>query len=289
MQTDDVLAGRPEGIRQPFTEADFDTAIFNNPGKDQFLIDSEVHRLVLNVTYGLTKNFQFDLEIPYLRESGGYLDGFIQNFHDNFGFDQAGRDTLFKDDSTQALFLNGQKLFISSFEESGLSDVVLSAKIPLYRSHQYVPLLNARFAVKFPTGDEEKLLGSGNYDWGFNLYATKIFKKSCIHGNFGVVIPGDWDLFPDLDISNVYSILIAWEYVPRSNISILIQDLAQTSYYKDATDSPLSKVSHEISVGIKMSIRKDMAWVFSFTENHAELNTSPDIGFHVGFLALCCD
>jgi len=241
------------------------------------------------VTYGLTKNLQLDLEIPYLRESGGYLDGFIQNFHDNFCFDQAGRDTLFKDDSTHALFLNGQKLFISSFEESGLSDVVLSAKFPIYKGHRYTPLLNARFAVKFPTGDEEKLLGRGNYDWGFNLYATKIFKKSCIHGNFGVVIPGDWDIFPDLDISNVYSILIAWEYVPRSNISILIQDLAQTSYYKDATDSPLSKVSHEISAGIKMSIRKDMAWVFSFTENHGELNNSPDIGFHVGFLALCCD
>ena len=38
-----------------------------------------------------------------------------------------------------------------------------------------------------------------------------------------------------------------------------------------------------------MNIRKDMKWVFSFTENHVEFNNSPDVGFHVGFLALGCD
>ena len=280
-----ITAGRSNGVRTPFSEGDFDRVIAENPGRDQFFLDLETSRLSFLATYGVTDHFQVDIEVPFLSIGGGMLDNLVQEFHDAAGLGQSGRDTFPKNATTLALFLDGQKIFRSGFNYSGLGDVVVSAKVPLYEGGPVIPMLGARVAVKLPTGNPDHLLGSGNVDVGVNLTASKMFGASCLHFNLGAVRPGGWDLLPQLDPEPYYTLLVAWEIVSsaNSNISYLVQDLARTSTFREATDSELGDVSHEISFGIKVDVSRNLRLVGALTENHASYNNSSDIGFHFGF------
>lgn len=129
-RTFDLESGRTKGERIRYTEADFDRVIADNPGKDQFFLDLETSRLAFLFTYGLTKNLQIDVEVPFLHIGGGVMDGLVQNFHDNFSLGQSGRTTVPRGDTTLALFLDGNKLFLSGFSFNGLGDVVITARFP---------------------------------------------------------------------------------------------------------------------------------------------------------------
>lgn len=285
-RTFDLESGRTKGERTPFTEADFDRVIADNPGKDQFFLDLETSRLAFLFTYGLTKNLQINVEVPFLHIGGGVMDGLVQNFHDNLSLGQSGRTTVPRGDTTLALFLDGNKLFLSGFSFSGLGDVVITARFPLVQGKGLLPRMSGRVAAKLPTGDYRKLLGSGHADYGIDLDTAFLYKTGCLHINLGVVFPGKWKLVPGLDPKPIYSILFAWEIVPsgNKNVSYLIQDLAKTSPFRDSTDTELSELSHEISFGMKIDIRKSIRLTLALTENHSGFNNSSDIGFHLGLL-----
>lgn len=47
-------------------------------------IDAEIQRFYADIKYGILDNFEIGIDVPYFAYSGGYLDGFIQNFEDTF-------------------------------------------------------------------------------------------------------------------------------------------------------------------------------------------------------------
>ena len=288
--TTDIQNRRTNGVRKPFLESDFDELIARKPGKDQYFLDMETSRISFLFVYGLTDDLQVDVEIPYLSFGGGFQDGLIENFHDTFGLGQDGRESFHQNDTTFALFLDGNKLFRSSFAYAGVGDVVVSAKLPIYGGGKFAPMLGVRLSLKLPTGDPDRLLGSGNVDYGFNFTSSFAFDGSSLHTNFGAVFPGGWDLVPGLKPDPIYSVLVAWEFVPHGNpdISYLVQDLVQTPTFGSSTDTELSEVLHEISLGMKVDLTKNLRVTLALTENHKTLNNSPDIGFHVGLTTTCC-
>lgn len=288
-RTDSITEGRTEGVRIPFREADFDKVIADNPGKDQFFLDMEIFRVNFLFTYGLTQDLQLDVEVPFLHIGGGVQDGLIENFHNNLGLGQAGRDTFPRGETTLALFLDGKKVFLSDFSFSGLGDVVVSVKWPIYEGAEgstFLPKIDARVAVKLPTGDADKLLGSGHADYGIGIGSSILFGRGCLHLNLGAIFPGDWDLVPGLDPDPIYSILVAWEFLLGRNphISYLIQDRVNTSPFRTSSDTELAELAHEISFGMKIDLTPNDRITLALTENHSGFNNSSDIGFHFGYV-----
>ncbi|MCH9047077.1 MAG: DUF3187 family protein [SAR324 cluster bacterium] len=288
-RTGGITAGRTEGVRNPFREADFDRVIADNPGTDQFFLDMETLRVVLLFTYGVTEDLQVDVELPFLAIGGGILDNLIQEFHDTLGLGQSNRTTFPKNATTLALFLNGEKLFRSGFSYKGLGDVVVSAKWPIYEGAEgdkFLPKIDARVAVKLPTGDADRLLGSGHTDYGIGVASSILFGRGCLHLNLGAIFPGDWDLLPGLDPDPIYSLLVAWEFLLGANpdISYLIQDKITTSPFRTASDTELAELSHEVSFGMKIDLTPNDRITLALTENHSGFNNSSDIGFHFGYV-----
>ena len=148
-----------------------------------------------------------------------------------------------------------------------------------------------RAAVKLPTGDSDKLLGSGNPDYGLNFSATLLETgNNFVLVNFGAVYPGDWELVPELDPDPIYSAVVSWEFVPSGhpNVSYILQDLVQTPTFGSSTVTELGEVSHETTAGLKFGSVEHTVWTFAVTENHTGFDNNVDLHIHVGLLSACC-
>jgi len=161
--------------------------------REQILLDGETTRMTLGGRYGLSKSVELGVEIPYIVHSGGFLDGFIINYHDSFGFPQGGRDQAPRNRLLYRYSLDGvEKLKIDS-SGNGLGDIGLTAGLQIYHDAQEYPRAVAlRASVKLPTGDSASLHGSGSTDFSFLITASDDYKLPLGHGGFcGSRVDGD--------------------------------------------------------------------------------------------------
>ncbi|MDH5427036.1 MAG: transporter [Nitrospirota bacterium] len=64
--------------------------------------------------------------------------------------------------------------------ESGLGDVTLGARYYLFDEQDWVPSVNLTGRVKFPTANEDKGLGTGEFDYGFGTELAKFLTRDLI-------------------------------------------------------------------------------------------------------------
>jgi hypothetical protein len=279
---------QPRNGRGVLTREVAERLVQEQPEEEAFLFDTEVERWSLNVFYGLSDAVMIEAELPILRFGGGFLDPVIENFHNTFGFPDDSRPDFRKNISEAFLYINRQFLYFGpeDLDGAGLGDLVLSSKFRLLRGGKSWPAITARAVIKLPTGDPQKLRGSGSMDYGLDLIVSKPFTKSCLHLNLGAVAPGKWELMPNLYPSPIYSALLSYERLVGKNTSLILQNLASSNVLTGVTDSGIGKISHEITIGLEIDHPPWLRWTFSLTENYAQYNNSPDIGFHVGVMYL---
>jgi len=126
--------------------------------------DLETFRGSLVASYGLRDDWQLSLEVPWVSHDGGFLDDFIYEWHDFFGLPQNGRS---KDDSDQ---LDVSYLSGVSFELPGPERGVGDIRFNLAHSRPWNDrTLILSTELKLPTGDFDKLTGSGGVDFSAGI------------------------------------------------------------------------------------------------------------------------
>jgi len=135
---------------------------------DELIVtDAETLRTSLIFSYALKDNWQIGIEVPYIRHGSGFLDDFIYDWHDFFGMPQNGRSKA-TSDRMQISYLSGSNsLFaISGSDVGGLGDIrINTAHSRSWKNRKLV----ISSELKFPTGDFDKLTGSGGYDFSVGL------------------------------------------------------------------------------------------------------------------------
>ena len=167
----------------------FDTALEN---QEKLVNDLETSRGSLVASYGLRDSWQLSVEMPYVSHDGGFLDDFIYNWHDFFGLPQNGR-TRDNSDQLDVSYLSGVSFRLPG-PESGIGDVRFNVA--------YSRLLDNRTLIfsaelKLPTGEFERLTGSGGTDFSAGLtindpYSLEEYRLTLYGGLAGVVL-GDLD------------------------------------------------------------------------------------------------
>ncbi len=80
----------------------------------------------------------------------------------------------------------------TSRTESGLGDLVLRGRYYLVDEANYVPLIAVTGRIKFPTADEDRGLGTGEFDKGFGFEFSKFFGDDWIgYADVGYTFIGD--------------------------------------------------------------------------------------------------
>lgn len=131
-------------------------------GDEIFVADGETTRLEVVWRRGIAGRFELGLELPYLTHQRGGLDSFIDEWHDWFGFPDGARDERPRDALEFALQENGRLLLDEREPVDGIGDLRLLAGVALRQGRRQD--LSLRTSVKLPTGDDDRLLGSGAVD-----------------------------------------------------------------------------------------------------------------------------
>lgn len=245
-------------------------------------LDMELWRGVTMARYGFSDFLELGLEIPFQGMGGGFLDAFIQNYHNAFGFPNAGRD-LVPNGSYAFLVTSGGAPLYSAPASVGLGDISLSAKWKLAEEEKW-PGLAVKAAFKIPTGSASKGLGSGNPDGAMALYAQKSFGRFHSYTEFGFVANGGTRSLGPILRPFVVTAGQAFEFNLGNHLSALVQLNTNTPLFHGTGLTELDHMPLDLVIGLRgqHSPAKGLHrinWQVAFTEDPAA--NDPSIDFSV--------
>lgn len=249
-------------------------------GSESLIIDGETAVLDLLFHKRTSEKYRFGLHVPLVQHSSGGLDNFIENYHDALGLPPGDRD---KRESNQFLFQyirEGVTILDKSTESSGLGDIRILADRTLKNTRQFA--ITAHASIKFPSGDSEKLTGSGAMD--FSGWLTGDYQwNNRWHSSWhtGLLWMGQGDVLPDQQNDHAYFLggSLAWELSPA--ITLQIQTDWHSALYEQS-DLKLLGPSLSLTTGgrIKMGRYGDLA--IAVLED-IDVGSAPDVQLHLGW------
>jgi hypothetical protein len=251
------------------------------PGETAFVLDGETLRAVVSVSWGAAPGVEIGIEIPLLRHGGGFLDPAIDWYHDRFGFPEGGRPA-FDQGLFHAGYVGDGDGFLLTDGASGLGDIVVSAKAGFLKTPDAKAWLSGSVAVKLPTGDPDRLLGSGSADVGARLHVTRRLGRNTVHGGYGWSRIGGWDLLPDLPIRDARTAFVSWVFASRPRTYVAVQVLRFRGPFPYRSGSDLGRASTEIALGLRHRLPGGALLEYALLENVGHDFNTPDVGGFFG-------
>jgi hypothetical protein len=241
---------------------------------ESLVIDGETYILSVSYKRRLLEQLELGIEVPFVRHSGGVLDSAIEEWHDLFGLSNSTRDN--PDDRLQFLYDRGvATLYELRSTSSGIGDMQLSLAMPLRK-------MTIRGAIKLPTGNPDKLTGSGAVDVSLGLYAsrsTTLFERTLAYSGFvGILALGDGDVLPQLQRSAVPYGGLALRWRTTDRFAIAAQWYGQGSYFDSDIDE-IGGSTMQLAVGA--DYRFSRAILRAAIVEDITSSTTPDFALHL--------
>ncbi|KAF0217017.1 MAG: hypothetical protein FD174_3466 [Geobacteraceae bacterium] len=275
-------AGKAEGVLAVDVASNF---AHDETSREKILLDSEGFRFTLALRYGVAKGIEAGVDIPYVGKGGGFLDGFIEGWHDFFKLPQGGRKQAPRNRLLYNYTKDGQNLLKIDDSSFGLGDVRLSGGVQLYNDGKANPRAVAlRASLKLPTGESSELHGSGSTDFALWLTASDDYGLSLGHltlfGAAGGMVMSDGDVLPDQqkNLAGFGTLGLGW--APVEWIAFKTQVSGHTAFYKDSELRELSNSGLQLLIGGTLFLYEKASLDIGVSEDIA-VNTSPDIAFHL--------
>ncbi len=259
--------------------------IDDSAGAERIVLDGESYRWSFIGRYGIAKGMEVGVEIPYIVQGGGFLDGFIEGYHNTFGFPKGGRDQA----PSGRLLYNYQRNGINKINvdssSSGLGDIRLTTAFQLFEDKNKNPTAMAlRTSLKLPMGNSDYLHGSGSTDLAVWLTASSARKFESglwtLFGSAGAMGMSDGKVLQEQqrNLVGYGSIGVGW--CPFSWIGFKIQINGHTPFYRDSDLIELNASSAQVTIGGSLALSKTISLDIGVSEDII-IKTSPDIVFHI--------
>lgn len=248
--------------------------------RDRYLLDFEAAQARLSLAYGVTDEFQIDVELMEARRFGGNLDGLIQSFHDAVGIDQDHRED-FNRGRFQLDFDSNPPVAFDR-DDRGLfrRDLEITLQHNVTCGTEGLPALAWGVTVRTSLLDSPDLDGGGRGDAAFFVSTAYRLGDWHLYGAFGAAFFGP-QTFHGIPLrSSQVSALGAAEWRLHPRLSVLLQYLLTSGVARDFDH--FSDPSHELTIGIKAELTPGAVFEFGIVENLIILDNSPDFGVHSG-------
>lgn len=267
--------------RRPISLSDL-RALAESNDNSLYYTDAESYRTEFVLERGLGHRSQAYIVLPIVSAVAGRLDGLIEQFHSTFGLGQEGRTGVPRNSFTVYLADGENELYIGEAPGISLGDISAGGKYLLMTPRNGFELA-VNGELKLPTGNRDRLAGSGSVDFGTQLIASWHGRRSGLHGAAGVRLLGPNELL-GLRQQSVLSGLVAWELEFGRRTSALLQLTASQGIFRQLGVDFLDDPAFQGTIGIKRAIRRRNVAFFAVTENLAHLGNTPDVGFHFGWI-----
>ncbi|MDD2850605.1 MAG: DUF3187 family protein [Desulfuromonadaceae bacterium] len=259
----------------------------NENALEQVILDGETYRLGFSARYGVAPGWEAGIEIPYLIQGGGFLDGFIINWHNMFGLPQGGRDIVPRNRVNYSYRNHGIQKLRMEESASGLGDISLTGGFTLYDiiDADRHDRLTVKSAIKLPTGDSGNLFGSGSTDLMLQLCGS-VNRESDIgtlgaFGSLGGLLMSRSDVLSNQHnpVVGIGSLGFGWG--PASWISFKVQFTGNTSLYRGSTLDEISGGSLLLLIGGTLRLSGENLIDIGVAED-LKVGSAPDVSFHLG-------
>lgn len=251
---------------------------------ESVVLDGETYRTTLALRYGLARGVEVGIDIPYVAESGGFMDSFIMDFHDAFGFSQAGRDTTPKNRLLYRYNRHGREEFAIDHANGGIGDVRLSAAVQIYNDDESPESgVSVRATVKLPSGDTRALHGSGSTDCALWVAGSDGFDVGVgtigLFGGVGGMVLTRGDVLPDQQrhVVGFGSIGLGWS--PVDWFAVKGQFYVHSPFYRQSSLHELGVTALQLITGVTFAFTDSTSLDIGVSEDVILVSTSPDASF----------
>ena len=242
-------------------------------------LDIEIYSLCARYDRVIADGLQVGVELPLLGYWGGFLDGFIQDYHQAFGFPNAGREEVAQNLVRYEAATQGRTVIERQSAASGLGDMRLYGRAALMRESADRPALSLLAQIGLPTGDKQKGLGAGGATWGLGLAGEKTLGRFWLNLNAMFFYLKDADMAEPLNVQNAAAASAALGYAWSPSLELMLQLSGSTPLFKDTGVSGLDNGLLQVLLGFQYALDGAQSLRVSFAEDLIH-DTSPD--FTVG-------
>lgn len=263
------------GGRAPLTQADADAILAL--GEDAYYVDGEFGLLETTFHYRVARRTSLYMTLSAYDFSGGFMDGSIEGFHEEFGLENGGRDSVARDRFQTVLSLDGTSLVsLEQAVDGGLGDPVLGAR-------HVVPLGQSRFSLvvsgeaKIALGGERLFLSTGTNDYGVQVATQGKFRRQALYVIASFVSTDGQVLGIALERRIVPTLIAAWEVGLTAHANFIGQLYASQSTLRDSTVGEVGDDKYQASLGVR-GRRGRFIYGAAVTENLKNFDNTPDVG-----------
>lgn len=203
-------------------------------------LDGETYRLGLLWKRGIAPDWQVAVELPLLSHRGGMMDGLIENWHDIFGLSNSNRDDWSRNRLVYYYGNSDGERFRIDSDMSGIGDLLLSLSHALDTGAGDDRRLALHGSLKLPTGDADRLFGSGAADLALWLSGAeqRVFQgwPLSLYGQAGLLLKGEADLFRGMQRDLVFFGTLGFSLHPLGWLDLKAQLDGHTAHYRSDLD-----------------------------------------------------
>lgn len=241
-------------------------------------LDMELTELSLRYKKPIFNLFELGIEVPFLSLNSGFMDGFLESYHDAFGFSDYGRSARPKNEFLYEVRKNGAIVIKGKNGKTSIGDIRISVKRVIFAND---PVVSIKLDLELPTGNASNGYGNGSLDAGLSLLVNKkITEKIKSYLNVGIISPGDLKGYEKVELKEFYYGGVGIEAAYWKSISIFGQIFAQSSPFPKTGISTVDRTAVVLSIGGRYYSGKNSLEI-SFTE---DINTSGAPDFAIAFL-----
>jgi hypothetical protein len=253
------------------------------PGEN-YLVDLELAQLDVTLHYKFSSRWGAYATLSGVTYQGGFMDHFIEKFHDTFGFSTFGRGGVTRNEVNVLYDLkSAQAAVLDNPTNGGLLDPTIGFRY----SGERIPgnwNLVAEAAIKTPLQGRRSYLSSGRTDAGLQVSLQKFSLHNAVYlSASGVYYDGSEDI-PRTHKQVVPTLVAGYERRLTGRTHLILQGYASRSTYSRSEThlNELLENKYQLSVGAYHRRGRGLL-SFALTENLQNLNNTPDIGFQMGW------
>lgn len=247
------------------------------------VFDGSTTVAALALRAGFGRHWEWGLEVPLVHHAGGFTDGFIEEFHDLFGFPHGNRQAVPRDRLDYRIAHQGEEVVNVSSAGGHLGDVRAWLG---YRMHQSPAReVVVRALVELPTGNVDDLSGSQSTD--FSAWMELVDHRWLDNLNVvvtlagGLTVPGEGELLPERQRDVVGFAHLGLHYPLNPRLTLRAQ-LDGHSDVIDAGVAPFAEAALLGTLGSTVRLSPSLALNLGLVEDLTP-HRAPDVVF---FLSL---
>lgn len=247
------------------------------------LMDMEMTTLDLSVSYGMTEDLELRLDMQAVSMQDGFLDSFLETYHDTLGVGNYDRDKRPGDTFGYEVSKLGQSWISSRTTGLALTDSVVSIAWAWPKPSSGHPFRGKLVGkVKVPVGDTELGLGSGQWDAGVYWATGWRYEKWSFFLMPGYALIGDPDTREaDVSARNCLSLFTGAAYRWNNRWQWIAQLNGYSSPVEETGINALDNGSLELGIGFRYHLHQRHGLVVSFGEDLTL--AGPDFTVYVGW------